>query len=332
MKETSSDDIFGITVSLTDQFSFVGMMILPIVLDKFQDFYGLQGGIFLFGGLNLNIMVAGVVMKGHIGRKKIHQPQHDHTESGSGFVVLLHQHWLVLVINPGIYLLCITALLHFFNVIAWALFLVSLGEESGLSQSNAVLLASCGGFGALFGRVWSIILFSLKVESPFQFFGIPALLQFVSLLGIVFIKDNFFLSMMMSFVAGMSFGEIGAGCSGLCALKTSKSDFRLALVMMFISLAVGNELGGGVSGKCIKEKYLKFCESLKCFESNLSIKTLNCNLRENVLYSYLLCLTAGCVYDIFGSSRSVFILMATVSLLITLVSALWNIWDNQRKA
>lgn len=206
MKETFSDDIFGITVSLTDQFSFVGMMILPIVLDKFQDFYGLQGGIFLFGGLNLNIMVAGVVMKGHTGRKKIHQPHcvddvhHeqeqpicnlDHTESGSGFVVLLYQYWLVLVMNSGIYLLCITALLHFFNVIAWALFLVSLGEESGLSQSNAVLLASCGGFGALFGRVWSIILFSLKVESPFQFFGIPALLQFVSLLGIVFIKDNF---------------------------------------------------------------------------------------------------------------------------------------------
>lgn len=77
----------------------------------------------------------------------------------------------------------------------------------------------------------------------------------------------------MSFVSGMAFGEIGAGCSGLCALKTSKIDFRPALVMVFISFAVGNELGGGVSGKCIKESYLKFSEPLNCFESSFCLKT-----------------------------------------------------------
>lgn len=269
LKDTFNDEAtYGIIQSLTDQFSFVGMMIMPIVFDKFQDLYGSQGALFLFGGLNFNIMVAGVILRRRFDRMGIRQHPHaddihnvqeqpirdsDNTDSDSGVMELLRQFWVVPVKNPVVCFLCTTTFFHFFNVVAWALFLVSLGEESGLSQSNAVLLASCGGFGALFGRFWSIILFSLKVTSPFQFFGIPALVQFVSLIGIAFTKKNFVLSLLMSFVSGMAFGAIGAGCSGVCALKTSKSDFRPALVVMFISLAVGNQLGGGLSGKSVKQ-------------------------------------------------------------------------------
>ncbi|KAJ8027033.1 hypothetical protein HOLleu_32048 [Holothuria leucospilota] len=230
-------------------------MILPVVFDRFQCLFGTQGAFLLFGGLNFNILVAGVSLRTSADHQLLHNDDH-HQEEGWSIRLFLRYYWLVLVRNPDIWFLCSTSFLHYFNMIGWALFLVSLGEELGYSRSRAVLLSSCGGFGALLGRVWTLILFFHNVHNPFQFFGIPALMQCASFIGIVFTRNMFYLSAIMTLVSGISFGTTGAATVGVCALKTSNEDFTTALTILFMICAFGNEIGGGVCGKCLNDIHI----------------------------------------------------------------------------
>ncbi|KAJ8027035.1 Monocarboxylate transporter 3 [Holothuria leucospilota] len=290
------DATFGIVQILTDQFIYIGICILPVLFDKFQDIYGTQGALLLFGGLNLHIVVAGVLMRplspsdenenrGNKDDQKNYTDSHgiigayekddelqplgsstliQHgTPDGESATNELHgqsdfnpedqlcgfyAYISVFNRNKSALFLTIIAFFHAFNISGWVLFLVPIGKEKGLLSSQAVLLSSVAGVGALFGRVLCIILFWKEVHNPFYYFGLSAIVQCLSFTCLALVGNNYTKLVIASFITGVPFGVFSAAIGSMCALKVSSSDFSRTVELVFVSVAVGTEIGGGVSG------------------------------------------------------------------------------------
>ncbi|KAJ8027036.1 hypothetical protein HOLleu_32053 [Holothuria leucospilota] len=151
--------------------------------------------------------------------------------------------------NKSVIFLIMTVLSTAFTSFGWILFLVPLGKEKGLVPSQAVLLSTVAGLGALFGRVWCVMLLWKKETRPFYYFGPPAFLQCLAFIFLSLIANDYFTLMVVSFLAGVPFGVTGAAVGGVCALKVSPSDFQTALALIFFCVMFGTEAGGGLCGE-----------------------------------------------------------------------------------
>ncbi|PIK58444.1 putative monocarboxylate transporter 4 [Apostichopus japonicus] len=243
----SDDATFGIIQTLTDQSSFIGMMILPVLFERLQELYGTRGALLLFGALNLHIIVASITLRPERGQQVLQEDRHNSDAALSKVMPLISVHWKVFVSNLSVPFLMIIACLFTFNLVGWALFAVTLGIEKGLSKSQAVFLSSFAGVGAIFGRLWCILLYYLKITTPFHFICIPALLECITFIILMLPDDNYVMLLTVSFVVGITFGLIGAAMGGLCSMKVPVEDFNPAVVLFFISVAMGNATGGGLS-------------------------------------------------------------------------------------
>ncbi|XP_071818659.1 monocarboxylate transporter 7-like isoform X2 [Apostichopus japonicus] len=333
LKEAFPDKtVFGIVQGIADQAQYVGVSILPVVFDKLQYAYGMQGALLLFAGINLNILVAAALLK-PIRRSTIRESLamkdstvHDSEKEGGRSAMMndsieryvrndtnktetssqsrekagnsspasseeiqssnhddqSDSYYAVLNRNRSLIFLMLVALSTSFSYFGWVLFLIPLGKEKGLTSEDAVLLSTFTGMGAFIGRVWSIILFVRRTKSPFQFFGMPCLLQSIMFFLLAKSPSDFYTLAGISFVTGICFGCTGSSVGGVCSLKVRESDFNKGIVLTFLPIALGTEVGGGVT---------------------------------------------GAVHDVTGSSEIVFLVLTGSSLYIVLMSIIWSVYE-----
>ena len=164
-------ETFPTASTISGLFEFVGIAVLPPVLQSVKERYGLGESLILYGAILWNMIVVGMCFREPArGSQQRREATSDKNQQGIPvlkFCSVFSKHR-----NFGILLLM--EFLAYNVFLSWALFLVSLGTSSaGLSEDQAVLLSTFGGIGGFLGKISAILLFYFERMNPYTSSVIP---------------------------------------------------------------------------------------------------------------------------------------------------------------
>lgn len=262
------EDKFSLMVSVACLFEFVGIAILPLILQYLRDLFGDKNALIIFGAALWNLVTAGVgykpvqrVTKGtrvttdSIDRKtvcsKVNYLEENNVNTQdkrvTKFLEKYFLSFLTLFLHDNFMVFLIIECVMYFIFISWALFLVSLGTSTGLSTEQAVLLSTYGGIGGFFGKVVAVVLFHFDKMDAYTSSLIPLSLNSVCLFGCGLIR-NFYILAALTFLSGLCQGVNSSGLFGLLPSMVCRYHLPQAAAISAVLEGIVVQLGGFISG------------------------------------------------------------------------------------
>ncbi|KAJ8021160.1 Monocarboxylate transporter 3 [Holothuria leucospilota] len=252
---------FSTFTSVTTLFHFVGMAILPSVLNWFKSEYGLKSALILLGGVMWNLVPcgAGTIPPKRTKDRAITEEEEEemevqgnelHDRLDDGKTEHFIKNWIPLLLpwyhHVNFRYMHIFSITGIYIYTSWIIFLVSLGTSLGLPTEQAVFLSSVGGIGGFSGKLLGAALFYLdKVNA--EVCCLPFLLTSASMMATIFMKHY---SMIATFtlISGFSQGLATTLLYGLIPHIVCSHHFPSAVSLVLVSEGVTIQLSGLFSG------------------------------------------------------------------------------------
>ncbi|XP_071828385.1 monocarboxylate transporter 12-like isoform X2 [Apostichopus japonicus] len=290
-------DHFASLMPLATLGGYVGVVLLPGIVEVFLENYGLRGAFCLFGALSWNTIPCGLLLVSGKGKQyetlsnsgdksepsqeveAFDEDSHNFTNLKYGmrplrfFANVLKEH-LSLFLDFTFTLFFITANTRRFPSDTWTLFLIPYNQELGMTKSNAVFISSVGGIGGIVGRFVAAASFKLtKIISPLTLFALCYCLNAIIFASFSLWNNPIFLTfcgfssaLLLSFLAGTT--------SGILLQLSSPETFRPAFGLIDFGCGLFSIFAGILSGK----SYDVFGSFALMFEVNALINAVSCVL------------------------------------------------------
>lgn len=250
-------------VAATCSFIFVGVAIVPLILQLLKDSFGFRNSLVLFGAISWNLIAVGVCMKqpkcqrtNEISpsdngiRNKVDDIEEEATQywNITKIVWRIKSYFSIFIKHKNFTILATIQSLMFYLYLSWALFLVSVGRLAGLSPYKAVLLSTVGGCGGFLGTMSAAWLHHGNLINPYTSCFIPLLLNGFFLLGSALLRDFQYL-LIVVFLSGYCFGLISSATFGLMPSVVCDYHFPQALAINYFLDGMMMQISGTFSGK-----------------------------------------------------------------------------------
>ncbi|XP_071815952.1 monocarboxylate transporter 12-like isoform X2 [Apostichopus japonicus] len=246
------DDVtFAIISSATGVLTYVGISVLPLVMNWLVGNYGHSTALVLIGMILMNNMILGIAMRplkpstceqsasasayGTIATAKLHPCDR------YGFIfsaLFRHKNFAICMLFAAAGMLVYSS---------WAIFLVSFGNDLNFSAQQSVLLSTAGGIGGIGGGLLPILLFKLRMINPITGCLLPSTVNAIALLVSVYMT-KFSVVFCLMVVSGFSQGFQYAAICGFIPLVLCKYHFQKGLPLSFFMEGILYQLGGLTAG------------------------------------------------------------------------------------
>lgn len=256
--------------SIRDTFSFLGVTVIPVLMEFMRHTYGLHGAYFLLGAISWNAVAAGILLRPSALEKnnEVMDASFAPTENIQGKDKSIQNAMLVLkgrivsmvtllfnflslspVIHHPIFIVFLTVhALICYNFTVWAIFLVPFGTSLGFSSEHAVLFSSAGGIGGLFGKFLVSLIFYFDKMHPLAASVVPSVTWCLAVSCYV-ISDDYMVLLGTSLVSGFSLAYIDAATIAMFPRYVCAAHLRQGIVLNYLGSGLGVQLGGILSGK-----------------------------------------------------------------------------------
>ncbi|XP_071827402.1 uncharacterized protein [Apostichopus japonicus] len=307
---------FSLMLAIACPFNFVGVALLPPVLQFIESLYGLRYGIVLFGAVLMHLIPCGVALREPSSSKVEIVQESCAEQSEETDIKLVLKKQLDQETEEGIpgeeeeeeedesgsrclnfvdkYLCCFSSLVHHGNFTiavlleftslylytSWALFLVSLGVTAGLTQNEAVYLASAGGVGGLLGSILAALMVHFQKMNAYTGCLVPLVFMMLTFLLYCY-ATNFYVLLVASVACGCLLGLNFSAVFGITPTLICRRHFRQAVVISFVLDGLATQFGGLCSGilqdvfKSTRAVYL--VNAALCFFMSLFALMWGCN-------------------------------------------------------
>lgn len=243
---------FGLVQSITSQFIFIGICVVPLWFTYLWDHFGLQGALILFGAFCWHYVVAGVMISPIDKKGDVRQDDNQWRENTNilDFTIreIAAKFKRIVTGRQSQRCLLIIVCCHFACYFSWALFLIPVAQSRGHDKSAAVILSTAGGLGGIVGRLGSTVFFAMENTSKSFNFLLPNLVQCLAFVGIAF-SHSLPNLLLFSSISGITLGFTDGVLPGFIPLNLSKEDIPVAIAIHFIVYAVGMESGTFLAGE-----------------------------------------------------------------------------------
>lgn len=250
--------------SASCSFTYIGVAVIPPLLQLLNDSYGFRNSLVLFGALSCNLIVVGVCIRQPKQRKAdeilSHQNGND-IESGSmkeesskfgkeqvvtNIVYRIKVYFSIFIQHKNFTILCGVQSLMFYVYLSWALFLVSVGKADGLSSDQSAFLSTAGGLGGLLGTLSAVYLHHENLINPYTSCFIPLLLNGFCLLGSILLREFHYLLIVVC-LSGYLLGLNNSAVFGLMPSMVCVHHVPQALAINYFLDGIMMQISGTVS-------------------------------------------------------------------------------------
>ncbi|KAJ8023523.1 hypothetical protein HOLleu_35986 [Holothuria leucospilota] len=268
------DDKFPVALSSREIGTYVGVALMPALMEYLRSTYGLQGSYLVLGAIAWNCIPCGLLLKHPPGKPTTHSlvvelkliccamnccrvennsPSCSKDNFGrvllekfTSFVKLFSLAPAIAHPRFAIYLILHSML--YYTLAAWALYLVPFGVSTGLSQTIAVYLSTAGGLGGFVGKVLAIVLFHFDKMNIFLAGVFPSIICCFGLAGYTLTTDYIWL-LIFSSICGFSIALADSALSAMLPLFVCDLHLKQASALSYLFGGVCMLLGGIVSGR-----------------------------------------------------------------------------------
>ncbi|KAJ8036917.1 Monocarboxylate transporter 2 [Holothuria leucospilota] len=256
--EDHFQDQFPKALSASSLFNFIGIAVLPPLLQYLKTLFGSREAFILFGAVTWHMIPAGFGLRdavprgGCIDRPSVSK-RHAKTKRDLKFVNKYLSFCSCLFYHKNYAILVVTEFLSSLIYISWALFLVSLGTSAGLREESAVILSTAAGVGSFLGTALAIGLFHFQKMNAYTSCAVPLLVNGIGLVGLTFARDfNSLLS--LTLLTGFCLGVNISGMIGIIPSLVCRYHFQQAVVINYFIDGIAYQFGGLISG-AIRDLY-----------------------------------------------------------------------------
>lgn len=268
----SFQEKFGTAFCASSLFNFVGISVLPPIMQTLTDLFGFRNSLLLFGAIAWNMVPCGISLRSPVA-SKLGKKQRDETDGYEKAAVMLEETTESLTISSSDksggrwklfvqkYLYFSSYLIHhtnftiaalvefvvFYTYVSWTVFLVSLGTSSAFTLKDSVLLSTAGGIGGFFGKVVTILLFHFGKMNAYSCGLIPLIISGISFAASVVVKSFYDLAL-CAFLSGAILGHTMSGLMALIPNLVCKRHFQQAAALTCLLDETAAQLGGLLSG------------------------------------------------------------------------------------
>lgn len=273
---------FPTASSASTLFQFVGMSSLPLLVKVFEDAYGVNQSLLLFGAIMWHLVACGVALRvphrlknlpnveESQREKEYHEseskemstksekdeeeeekeeisPKNDITQQQTVVTRALWLHCFSSVaVHRNFAFVLIFVMAACFCTSSWSIFLVSHGKAQGLTDEFAVLLTTAGGVGGLIGKVTGTVLFHFHKMNPYVC-CFPYVITGLAFLICALVR-NAYVIFGFTFVAGLTQGLSSCGMYGTVPMIVCKYHLPQAFALLSFSRGLTIQCSGLFSG------------------------------------------------------------------------------------
>ncbi|KAJ8029959.1 Monocarboxylate transporter 4 [Holothuria leucospilota] len=247
------NDSFAKAYALSNLGSNLGIAVLPLILGHFQQEYGTQEAIFLFGTFLWNNIIIGFLIKSKNIRSKVEvqkiviisidrdrNPTQQRTSKLLTLFEVFHCH------KRFIFIYLIT-ILEIVNFVGWAMLMVPYAESVGIASHIAVFLSTICGASGFVGKLLAAIFVYFDHMHPFTVTVIPSI-GVAFAYWITFTWNNFAGFALASFLSGFLISFQAAMNVCLVNFEICHAHFKSGMTWLHSSEAVSFVLGGVLPG------------------------------------------------------------------------------------
>lgn len=236
-------------------FVYTGVAVLPLTQQWLIENYGHNWGVACFGGLVLNCVHVGTLLKptGKLDQLLLESGNNNLPREQIHFVDKYFLCFSAVLSHPNFAILMTFAVVGMFVYSSWALFLLSFGEAQGLNSFEAVYLSTIAGIGGIIGSAIASTLFGVDGMNGITCCLLPTLANGFTLILSVFSKD-FGILLFLMFVSGFAQGFLYAGVSGFIPVLVCSFHVEQGLVSSFVIEGIMYQAGGLAAGKILSIK------------------------------------------------------------------------------
>lgn len=261
-------DDFAVYYSVRELFTFIGVTIIPVLVDTLRSNYGFYGSFFILGGISFNAVVCGVLMvpvwknsqtkakdSPFINLSEWEMKRKVITSRILGLIEVLERirsllNYSPVLKHPTFALFILMHGLFYYNFVVWAIFLVPFGKSRGLSPEAAVLLSTAGGLGGLIGKLAVFIPLYFKNMNAMTSSFVPAIMAFIGLSGYLF-SSNYAVLLLSSATFGFSCAYSHTALSGLTPNYVCKKHLKQGVALCYLHSGIFMQLSGIISGESV---------------------------------------------------------------------------------
>ncbi|KAJ8024476.1 Monocarboxylate transporter 2 [Holothuria leucospilota] len=233
----------------------VGVSLFPLLLEYLNSYYGIQGGVFVFGAFLWNMIVVGLLIKTTMHREdSTYEEIGEDTGNRLSSLQDSQSHRIcnslplqIFSLHPNFIFLFISSVLVEVNFVAWATYLVPYGQFLGYPSYTAVFLSTIGGVSGLFGKAFVAIIAYHDCLHPINIIVIPSLLIALSYTA-TFLLTNFTILAVAASVSGFCIGLQGSGRFSMMGNVVCAKHFNLAVAWSYSGYTLSALVGGIVTG------------------------------------------------------------------------------------
>lgn len=176
-------DNFSFWCSMKELFNFVGISLMPPLVEVARSNYGFHGAYLILGAFTWNSIVCGMLMRPPVQPKSAHNEDFevgDSRQDANNNIEVRKQNENVffdisyLVKCPLFVLLLFIHCITCYNFVSWVLFLVPYGVSLGFCSDVAVFFSTAGGIGGFLGKVSLLAVFYCDVGNTLVLCVVPA--------------------------------------------------------------------------------------------------------------------------------------------------------------
>lgn len=269
--EHFDSETFPTAYSTKELFTYLGIIVIPIMVDIIRRQYGLFGSYLIMGAVSWNTVISGMLLKPTKRQTKAsldaltsedaQLTTHGDTSNNLGNSSEGVRHMLLELVNVAPIVEHHTfapflAMHSFFcfTFASWAIFLVPFGKSQGLSSEVAVLLSAAGGVGGFLGKTAVVIVVWFDCMNVVTSSVVPATICTISLSGYL-VASSFLGLATASFFCGFALAYGDAALTGSLPYYLCKMHFRQGAALTYFCSGLFIQIGGIVSGKQISDEF-----------------------------------------------------------------------------
>ncbi|XP_071854827.1 uncharacterized protein [Apostichopus japonicus] len=259
-------ETFPTAYSVRELFTYLGIVVIPILVDNFRRRYGLFGSYLLMGAVSWNTVLSGLLMKPKKGIAKIpgnkqkkedaqttnqeddsnsidnsrEKSKHTHVELCSGALFYEHPQFVPFVVIQAFFSLTFAT---------WAIFLVPFGRSKGFPSEVAVLLSAIGGVGGFLGKIVVLVVFWYNRMNTIAAIVVPAITCASSFSGYL-VSHTFWGLALSSFCCGFTLAYADGALGGTVPDHLCERHIRQGMAVLFVCNGLAMQLGGIISETC----------------------------------------------------------------------------------
>ncbi|KAJ8023524.1 hypothetical protein HOLleu_35987 [Holothuria leucospilota] len=267
------NDKFPVALSSKEIGTYVGVALMPTLMEFLRSTYGLQGSYLVLGAIAWNCIPCGLLLKSPAGKPSTQslvvelkliccamnccRENKSLSRSGDNFGRVLLEKFTNFVklfslapaiAHPRFAIYLILHSMLYYILAAWALYLVPFGVSNGLSQTIAVYLSTAGGLGGLAGKLLAIVLFHFDKMNIWLAGVFPSIVCCFGLAGYMLTTDFIWL-LIFSSICGFSIAFSDSALSAMLPLYVCDHHLKQGSALGYLFAGVFLLLGGIVSGR-----------------------------------------------------------------------------------